>query len=237
MESVFFEDVKSKKIFCYLSEPEPANKKIVIMCHGFRGSSIGPNRFFVRLSEKLKRVGISSLRFDQYGSGNSEGDFMESSFNDWISTTKEIVQKYLDGGFQVALLGQSMGGSTMMIAASQMENIASIVAWTPGIMVDPPDVKGDYMEEVGQRVPWKFWQEAHEAGVVKSLQKILMSALIFLATKDEYVSEKDMKLLESSALPNQKIETLQYHKHSTWSFDQAENVLEKTKDFFVENFK
>ncbi len=213
------------------------NRKVVIFCHGFRGSSIGPNRFFVRLAKKLQKEGMSSLRFDQYGSGNSKGDFMESSFNDWVSTTQELAQRYLEDGFQVSLLGQSMGGATVIVAVSQIENINSVVAWTPGIITDPPEAKGEYMEEGGQRVQWKFWQEAHEANVLKSLQNISVPTLVFLATNDEYVGEKDMNTLKSSALPNQEIETLQNYKHSTWSYDQAESVIQKTKDFLVKNFK
>lgn len=235
MDQLISQKVNGHKIASVFNDGK--SKKLVIFCHGFRGSSIGPNRFFVRLSEKLKKEGVSSLRFDQYGSGNSEGDFMESSFNDWVSTTKEITQKYLNEGFQVALLGQSMGGATVIITALQMGQIASVVAWTPGLIVDPPNIQGEYMEEGGQRVSWKFWQEAHEANVIKSLQKLSVPVLIFLATNDEFISEKDMQVLKSSVLPNQEIETLQGHKHSTWNYDQAESVLEKTKDFLIKNFK
>lgn len=55
-------------------------KSIVIFCHGYRGTNAGPNRFFVTVAHQLAEQGISSLRFDQYGSGNSEGDFFDSSF-------------------------------------------------------------------------------------------------------------------------------------------------------------
>lgn len=235
MDQLIFQEVNGHNIATVFNDGK--SKKLVIFCHGFRGSSIGPNRFFVRISEKLKKEGVSSLRFDQYGSGNSEGDFMDSSFNGWVSATKEIAQKYLDEGFQVALLGQSMGGATVIVAASQMENITSVIAWTPGLMVDPPNMQGEYMEEGGQRVSWNFWQEAHLANVIKSLQKVSIPVLIFLATNDEFISEKDMQVLKTSVLPNQEIETLQGHKHSTWSYDQAESVLEKTKDFIIKNFK
>lgn len=50
---MFFEKINGKKIFAILTEPENPQKKIVIMCHGFRGSSLGPSRIFVD-SEELK---------------------------------------------------------------------------------------------------------------------------------------------------------------------------------------
>lgn len=55
------------------------SKNIVIFCHGYRGTSAGPNRFFVTAARQLAKRGISSLRFDQYGCGNSEGDFIGGS--------------------------------------------------------------------------------------------------------------------------------------------------------------
>ena len=47
MEKVYFEEVNGKKIFCHFSDPQTPEKKIVIMSHGFRGSSEGPARQFV----------------------------------------------------------------------------------------------------------------------------------------------------------------------------------------------
>lgn len=47
MKSTFFETINNKQVFCILTEPEPSQKKMVIMSHGFRGSSIGPARSFV----------------------------------------------------------------------------------------------------------------------------------------------------------------------------------------------
>ena len=86
-DKVYFEKINNKKIFCVSSEPKPSQKKIVIMNHGFRGSSIGPARTFVNFAKILNQKGISSLRFDQPNSGNSEGDYLNSSFNEWVNTT------------------------------------------------------------------------------------------------------------------------------------------------------
>lgn len=80
-------------------------KNIVLFCHGYRGTAVGPNRFFVRAARALAEQGISSLRFDQYGSGNSAGDFFESRFDDWVETTRSIAKEYIDQGYQVSLFG------------------------------------------------------------------------------------------------------------------------------------
>ncbi|MFH2085743.1 MAG: hypothetical protein ABII21_03100 [bacterium] len=85
-QSVYFEEANAKRIFCCLAEPDSTIKKIVIMSHGFRGSSIGPARQFVDFEQVLTKNGYSVLRFDQPNCGNSEGDFLQSSFNEWVAT-------------------------------------------------------------------------------------------------------------------------------------------------------
>ena len=78
-EVATFKTINNHNIFTIIDEGN--TNQIVIFCHGFRGTSIGPNRFFVRLARKLQEKGIGTFRFDQYGSGNSEGNFLNSSFN------------------------------------------------------------------------------------------------------------------------------------------------------------
>ena len=117
MKQTYFETISNKQVFCILTETEPIQKKIVIMSHGFRGSSIGPARSFVDFEKLLVKEGFSVLRFDQPCGGNSEGDCLNSSFNEWVQTTSYFAQKYLDQDYQVVLLGQSMGATTTMVVA------------------------------------------------------------------------------------------------------------------------
>src|SRR3989344_4690453 len=118
---VSFETIKGKKVFQILTQPNSFEKKIVIMSHGFRGSSIGPARTFVDFENLLIKNGFSTLRFDQPCGGNSEGNYVDSSFNEWIETTTYFAKKYLDLGYKVALLGQSMGATITMIVAAKNE--------------------------------------------------------------------------------------------------------------------
>ena len=142
-DKVFFEKVNNKNIFCILNEPDDSKKQIVIFSHGFRSSTIGPARTFVDFSRILNKEGISTLRFDQPNCGNSEGDFLDSSFNEWVNTTTYFAKKYLDLGYKVILLGQSMGGATTIAATARIDLkniIPCIILWSPG--VNDVDFKG-----------------------------------------------------------------------------------------------
>ncbi|MEK7472274.1 MAG: alpha/beta hydrolase, partial [Patescibacteria group bacterium] len=214
------------------------SKKIVIFCHGYRGTSIGPSRFFVQASRMLVENGISSLRFDQYCSGNSDGDFLDSSFNDWVQTTTEIAQSYLNQGFEVALFGQSMGASTVICVNSVLARVLATVAWVPDPNVGqfaPPE--SGVIEEGGQRVRSKYWQEAYDAKVGDKLQSINSPMYIVQCSDDEFVSRENHEAISNSARSQHIVEMFNGYQHSAWSYEQSEDIISRSVDFLTKSFQ
>ncbi len=217
---------------------DAGGKGLVIYCHGYRSSTIGPNRFFVRAARKLAERGISSLRFDQYGSGNSEGDFLDSSFDDWIATTKAIFQEYIRKGFRVALFGQSMGASTAIVCAAELRGVVAMVAWVPDASVDEFHApESGIIEEGGQIVRASFWQEAHNTRVGDRLSSVNAPAYIVQCSADEYVDEANRKKIMETAQQNHTLENFEGYKHSSWTYEQSEEIINKSVDFIVRSFQ
>lgn len=213
------------------------SKKVVIFCHGYRGTSIGPSRFFVRAAQKLMGAGISSIRFDQFGSGNSDGNFFNSSFNDWVATTEAIANKYLEDGYEVALFGQSMGGATVIAVGANIPEISAVVAWVPDPNIEPfnPPESG-YIEEDGQRVQATYWQEAHDAKVAERLHSLKASAFIVQCTDDEYVDAFNREAIEANAQQNHRVLNYEGYKHSSWTYSQAETIITQSVEFLIDTF-
>lgn len=92
------------------------NAPFFILCHGFTGHRLGPGYLFVRLSRELAKAGVSSLRFDFAGSGESDGAFHDMTAatmqSDLLSAVRFVKKKFSPQA--VVLLGHSLGG---MIAA------------------------------------------------------------------------------------------------------------------------
>lgn len=216
---------------------DAGTRNIVIFCHGFRGSSIGPSRFFVRAARLLEERGVSSLRFDQYGSGNSAGDFKESSFIGWVEMIKAIAGVYLAQQYNVALFGQSMGASAAIAAAAQLKGLVALVAWVPDPEIEdfmaPPESP---VEEGGQVVTARFWQEAHAARVAAMLATLETPAYIVQCTADEYVDEKNRAAVAAGAKARHKLETFDGYAHSAWSAAQAEEIIGKSVAFLQSAF-
>jgi len=228
---VSFETIKGKKVFQILTEPERSEKKIVIMSHGFRGSSIGPARTFVDFERLLVKNSFSTLRFDQPCGGNSEGDYVNSSFNEWIETTKYFAKKYLGLGYKVALLGQSMGATTTMVVAAKDE----LKGMIPCILLWVPDPKSTYInegsdigEEGGQKYRETFWLEARDANFFQCVKAYQGGIHLVYGENDKYISEElRNQVIEEVKKKNQPFIVLPGQDHSPWDFDIAQKVFQE----------
>lgn len=241
IRNVGFENTSNKKIFTILSEPEPSNKKMIIMAHGFRGSSIGPARTFVDFESILLKNGYSVFRFDQPNSGNSEGDFLEVSYHEWVNTIAYFIKKFLNQGYQVGLLGQSVGGAATVIAASKeifKGKIPFLLLWVPG--VNEGDFNGEseeVFEEAGQKYKGKFWMEARQANFFKCLDEYSGGIHLVYGEKDKYIKkelrEKVINIIKSK---NQPYMVLEGQDHSPWEFNIAQEVYRKELEFIQNHF-
>ncbi len=111
------------------------NFPIVILISGSgaqnRDEEILGHKPFLVLSDYLTKNGIGVLRFDDRGSFESEGDFKNSTTNDF-STDVEAAVLYLSKRREVnkkkiGLIGHSEGGLIAPIVASKSKNVSFIV--------------------------------------------------------------------------------------------------------------
>lgn len=241
MQSTFFETINNNQIFCILTEPEPSQKKIVIMSHGFRGSSIGPARTFVDFERLLLREGFSVLRFDQPCSGNSAGDYLNSSFNEWVQTTSYFAQKYLDQDYQVVLFGQSMGATTTMVVAGQdkfKDKIPCIILWVPDAKSNADVNSNQIYEEAGQKYRGKFWTQACNADFLGAMDKYKGGIHLVYGEQDRYIAkelrDKTIEIVKAKGQPHM---VLPGQDHSPWEFELAQQVYKEEIEFLSKYVK
>ena len=217
---------------------EAGGGKLVVFCHGFHGQKSGDSRRFVRAARSLAEQQISSLRFDQYGCGDSEGDFKDVSFDDWVATTRAIAAWYLGAGNRVALFGQSMGACTALCVAADLPDLTAVVAWVPGAGVEPiVPSPGGFSEEGGQIVPDRYWREAHEARIAERFGRVAAPAYLVFGTADHYVNETNRRALIDRAQPHHQIDVFEGYAHSAWSYEQATKILDRSCRFLVDAFE
>lgn len=221
--------IAGRRLAC--ADHTAAGDAVVLFCHGFRGEKTGPDRTFVTAARRLARLGISSVRFDQYGSGDSAGEFLESRFSDWVATIHALGTELAQDGGRLVLWGQSMGASASICAAADLSP-AAVVAWVPDASIDEfhPGPDG-YVEEHGQRVANEYWEQAHAADIAGSLRRVAAPCYLFFGTVDDYVSPANRTALTSATKPDDVVDIFEGYPHSAWTTEQADDITTRSIDF------
>ena len=237
---VFFEKIREKHRFCILYKTKSKQKRLVIFCHGFPGNTTGSSRFPNRVCNLLAKKGISSLRFDQLGCGNSEGEFMESSYLERIKTIKFFIKKYSSLGYKIALFGQSMGASAAVCATKidKKYKPKCLALWVPDTTTQKIESKPNKIDEVrGMRYKYKFWHEAKKTNFLKKFGENDSPTLVVLAGKDKYMSEYKNKEILSAKKETDKMMVFDNLDHSAWSYRDSEKIIQLTVNFIKFHLK
>lgn len=133
---VEFPNSKGKTLRGVLHLPSAAVKQGtpgVVLFHGFTGDRMESHWIFVKCSRALMQAGIASLRFDFYGSGESDGEFREMSLRGEIADGRAAVAFLREQPeinlSRVGLLGLSLGGTVAAaLAPSVQANV--LVLWS-----------------------------------------------------------------------------------------------------------
>jgi len=124
----------------------------VVFFHGFTGDRMESHWMFIKCARALARAGVASLRFDFYGSGESDGEFRAATLASEIADAQDAVaffrrQKGIDRA-RVGLCGLSLGGCITACIAQRVEAKA-VVTWSA---VAHPAILQEIMRSVLQPV-------------------------------------------------------------------------------------
>jgi pimeloyl-ACP methyl ester carboxylesterase len=114
-----------------------AGKPGIVFLGGYASDMTGTKAGF--LAEQCAKEGLSYLRFDYRGHGQSEGNFRDGTIGDWFADTREVFDRLADG--PQILVGSSMGGWLgLMLARERPDRIRAYVG-----IAAAPDFTEDLM--------------------------------------------------------------------------------------------
>ena len=234
-EMLGYYDAAGTRVAAVLHRGDHDAHRIVVMAHGFHSSKIGPSRYFVGIARSLAARGISTFRFDQPGSGDSEGAFEDSSFLTWTDTIEHFVRRFAEDGYAVALLGQSMGGRAALAAAARAgEALSALALWSPAPMLRamaPADV--EWIEEEGQRVRPDFWREAVSIDFLQLYRSLTPPVHMVFGTADAYIPTEEIRAVEAACKPGDRIRVIEGLPHSSWGDPMRTEIMQETLDFLT----
>ncbi|PWJ59542.1 putative redox protein [Dyadobacter jejuensis] len=214
----------------------PANQKpnhFAIFAHCFTCNS---NLNAVRnISRSLANHGFGVLRFDFTGLGKSAGSFADSHFSANVSDLIDVHQYMKEHyGAPKLLVGHSLGGAAVLVAASQLADIQAVA--TIGAPARADHVKHLFIDQVtdlsdeqeaevriGGR-PFKI-----NGGFIKELEQSDMDQVIGSLRKPLLIFHAPMDLTVGIENAHQ-IYQLAHHPKSFVSLDGADHLLSDKKD-------
>jgi uncharacterized protein len=109
-------------------------RKAVLLCNPFGQEAIRCHRAFRLLVGRLARMGIASLRFDYYGTGDSPGNDGEGDLLRWrrdiIAAHQALASR--SGADRIVWVGLRLGASLALEAATHVEPAPlRVVLWDP----------------------------------------------------------------------------------------------------------
>ncbi len=184
-------------------EPWPA----LMMLHGFTGTRVENDRLFVQAARHFADAGLAVLRFDFYGSGESDGDFEEMTIRteladaaaalDWLTG-----QPGIDAG-RIGVLGLSMGGAVAALLAGQDPRVRALVLWNavglPAVhFSDIPDHGPEAGIVGGLRVGPDFLPEFYATDVVGALRGYAGPGLVVQGGADPVIEQREAEALHAA---------------------------------------
>lgn len=122
--------VGQQKLALVLHLPPRLPAPCVIACHGL-GASKDSEKYLL-LGKEFPKAGLALCRFDFRGSGESDGDYAESTIVSRIADLQAVLdylEKHPALTGRVGLLGSSMGGFVALHVAARRRPAMPVVTW------------------------------------------------------------------------------------------------------------
>jgi len=114
--------IDSKNGRVSLSHNDKGSESVVILAHGYLSDK--NSRTNQALSEKLNNAGISTISFDLYGHGESEGDVEHLTISKAVESELAVYDFAKSKYDKIGLVGSSFTGSVSLITASKRDPAA-----------------------------------------------------------------------------------------------------------------
>jgi uncharacterized protein len=123
----------------------------VVLCPPFFGEYLRAHGCLRRVAIALAETGMPVLRFDYRGTGDSAGNFEETTPDDWRADIESALSELQDlsGVGRVRLLGVRLGATLAAQVAMESKAVSSLVLWDP---IVEGDAYVEQLEETHRRL-------------------------------------------------------------------------------------
>jgi len=196
----------------------------VITCHGMFGDKDGEK--YVAMGERFPAEGISVVRFDFSGCGESPGDIKKTTVGGRLADL-EAVMDFAEEQLKpssMGLLGSSLGGYVAILRAAEDPRVKALV-----VLATPYNLREVIKQ--GEEVSKDFWQDLEGRDLDEALKKLKVRMLIMHSEVDEVVPFSHAQWIYQNAR-RAKFRMIRGADHRFSHPTQREEVIEAALDWF-----
>ncbi|HPS55399.1 MAG TPA: alpha/beta fold hydrolase [Sedimentisphaerales bacterium] len=267
MNQIDFFDSNTNRLSCVCTIPDHHKIKAgVVFVHAADGNRLGPHRMFVELAERLKNIGIASLRFDMRGCGDSSGLHAGNNINpdieDLLNAITFFTSKYNPP--QIFLFAISRGArvSISALAKHSIPVSGAVLLSTPfaGSKAAAKNFFNrlkEYLYKLTniENLKKLISGKAHLKQIAKTLAFALNSQKRYRTNTDEFVTRCPMFFIYGFKDPIAQDSSLHYSRicekfnipfktaeikkanHSFFHYHWKEQITEMTENWFMQNIQ
>jgi len=132
----FYLGTSSRRVFAIHEPPLRPSPRLrsAVLCYPWGSEYVYAHRSLRLLAQRLAAAGIHTLRFDYYGTGDSDGDMSQADLGGWEADTEAAIEGLQDmiGCAQVTLIGMRLGGAVAARVAMRLRRkVDAVVLWDP----------------------------------------------------------------------------------------------------------
>ncbi len=129
----FFFGSSETKLYGVYHPPRAASPRDsgVVLCAPFGQEYMRSHRAFRQLATMLTKDGHHVMRFDYFGTGDSYGEGVEGSLEQWVEDVGVALEELRDTASvsKLSLVGLRLGASLAAEAASRRIDLSALVVW------------------------------------------------------------------------------------------------------------
>ncbi len=247
-EKLYFKNSEGDKLCGILSNPTGKKEKpIVILCHGLGADK--ESKTYTRLQTILNEKNISTLRFDFFGHGESEGKFEDITVSEGVNDVFNAIDFLKKQGYlKMGLFGSSFGGLVSIMADSKINDLSVLVLKSPVSNYEELNhlrylrkeleewkEKGyNYFEgkKGRQKLKYSFFEDFKNNNGYKAAGKIKIPTLIMHGEKDEIVPI-DQSKKTACLVKNCRLEVVEGADHDYTKERDFEKMLKVVSEFII----
>jgi pimeloyl-ACP methyl ester carboxylesterase len=149
-----------KRLFGVVHEPVGERSKAgVVFLNAGPQNRVGPQRIYVNAARRFCDAGLTCLRVDLPGVGESEGPFPENNLDchDPANVRGAIESLRTRGVESVVLLGLCVGARVAVRAALADPKVDAVVSWSAPVISGAADIIGEAISRAAARGHLRHW--------------------------------------------------------------------------------